>query len=201
MKLSRKLLLTLTLVVGLMGCMVNLASAQVLEEDESSYIPESGFFFSLEYGPYFLLPTSEQTGNLSPNVAGSFGGVQLGYLINKRFSLQFHFLTTQIGGSGQFGGANSSYIFNLSFAIHFANVNRLFFYFKAGGGLQLTLPELPNSSMLGFGAHGGLGLRYYTRLKHLSLGLELLAVIRLPFPAPTTLSFGLGLMPTLMYIF
>lgn len=205
MKLTRKWLLSL-LFFSLTGWFSQPASAQVLEEDEDSYI-QKGFFFSVEYGPYFFVAR----GRLAPtdltkpqsNIVGSFGGVQIGYGITQNFSLEFLFLTTQMSGSGQYGGGNGSYLFNLSTTISFVQIQRLFLYAKLGGGLQLTLPaETYGGSILGISAHGGLGLRFYTRLNHLSIGVEVLAVVHLPLTDKgIEVAVGFGLMPTILYTF
>lgn len=205
MKWYPKLLLALAF-VGLFALLAQPASAQVLEEDEESYVQQQGFFFSVEYGPYFFVARGRLANDnpLRPqaNIAGTFGGVQLGYRISPIFSLQFLFLTTQVPGNGQVGGANGSYMFNLSASISFVRINRVFLYAKLGGGLQLTLPEETYGSPLGIGVHGGLGVRWHTRLKHFSIGLEALAVVHLPLTDNgIEVAVGFGLMPTLMYIF
>ncbi len=205
MKWYSKLLLALAF-LGLFGLLAQPASAQVLEEDEESYIQQKGFFFSLEYGPYFFVArgrlANENPSLPQANIGGSSGGIQLGYRINPYFSLQFLFLTTQVPGNGQVGGANGSYMFNISASISFVRVNRVFFYAKLGGGLQLTTPEEAYNSLLGIGVHGGLGVRWHTRLKHFSIGLEALAVIHLPLTDNgIEVAAGFGVMPTLMYIF
>jgi len=61
---------------------------------------------------------------------------------------------------------------------------------------------------LGFAVHSGLGLRLYTRMRHFSIGLEVLALMRLPTTSimvngveESELAFGLGILPTLRYTF
>lgn len=205
MKWIRKWLLSL-LVLGLMGWLAQPVSAQVLEEDEDSYL-QRGFFFSVEYGPYFFVARGRLSNvdlrQPQANIVGSFGGVQIGYGITQHFSLEFLFLTTQMPGSPQYGGANGSYMFNLSSTISFVRIQRLFLYAKIGGGLQLTLPaETYGGSILGVSAHGGLGIRFYTRSNHLSIGLEALAIVHLPLTDKgIEVAVGFGLMPTLLYTF
>jgi len=107
----------------------SISSAQVLEEDTESYI-KHGFFFSLEYGPYMSIlkpPSLSSETRGQSDFLGTLGGIQAGYDINKNFSLQFLFLTTQVKGHSQRGGGSGSYIFNLSATYLFSNEAVFFF--------------------------------------------------------------------------
>jgi hypothetical protein len=186
--------------------------AQILEEDHNSYL-QQGFFFSVEYGPFFFIarPPSLDAGGLpgrpSSDIVGSFGGIQLGYDISERFALQFSFLTTQVRGDTQYGGGSGTYLFNLSAAFSFVRINRLFIYARAGAGLILALPEGVYQAP-GLAVHVGLGLRLYTKMRHFSFGAEILSTIRIPTSSikvgdldKPELAVGIGLLPYVRYTF
>lgn len=198
--LSRKLAIPLFALMLLMY-LPAVAQAQVLYDDKKSYV-QKGFFFSVEYGAYLdivkpgVLTTA---GGPSSGLLGHIGGISIGYDLADRFDLHFSFLSPQIGGDPQRGGGSASFLLSLGVTGYIVRSEQLYFYAKAGAGVMLVIPE----SLLGLTnvmAHGGLGLRYYTKMKHLSIGIEALALIRLPLDN-NGLALGIGIMPTLMYTF
>lgn len=184
------------------------ASAQYLEDDEKSYITK-GFFMSAEYGFYFFLvkPSAlDRPNGPQASLLGSMGGIEIGYDIADIFSLQFTFWAPSVRGNTQTGGGGANYLFNLGATIHFLRFKQLYVYGKLGAGLSLALPPEPGGE-LGLMIHAGLGIRYYTRLRHFSIGIEAIVLVRpvtfggTPAPGDSTLSLGLGLMPCLTYNF
>lgn len=174
----------------------------MLEEDKDSYI-KKGFFFSVEYGAYFNIIQGDKfsaPGALArPDLLGHLGGISLGFDLGDRFNIYGSFLTTHVGGDGQGGGANGTYLINLGATIYFLRAKQLYVYAKLGAGLMLVLPD--ENTPLGVMAHAGFGIRYYTRMRHLSIGIEALGFFRIPTDNVLGFTLGVGLMPTLMYTF
>lgn len=182
------------------------AHAQYLEEDPKSYV-RKGFFMSASYGLYIfaLKPSALSRENgAQASLIGTLGGIELGYDIADIFSLQFSFLAPAVSGDPQAGGGNGDYLFQLGATIHFVRLDQLYIYAKLGAGISLSLPDTNNN--LGLIVHLGLGVRYYTRARHLSVGIEVIGLLRpLTFGTASgtdsALSLGIGLMPTLTYNF
>ncbi len=182
------------------------ANAQFLEEDPKSYV-RKGFFMSASYGLYIfaLRPSALARENgAQANLIGTLGGIEIGFDIADIFSLQLSFLAPAVSGEPQAGGGNGDYLFQLGATIHFVRLDQLYIYAKLGAGVSLSLPDTKNN--LGLIVHLGLGLRYYTRARHLSVGIEAIGLLRpITFGqssgTDSVLSLGIGLMPTLTYNF
>ena len=202
----RRILLGSLVLLTLSTILPSRAQAQYLEEDTKSYV-NKGFFMSVSYGLYFFLlkPSSlDRPNGPQANLLGTLGGIELGYDIADIFSLQFSFSAPTVTGDPQAGGGNGDYLFQLGATIHFVRLEQLYIYAKLGAGISLSLPDPAGG--LGLIAHLGLGLRYYTKMRHLSVGIEVMGLLRpLTFGGvsgtDSALSFGLGLMPTLTYTF
>lgn len=174
---------------------------QVLEEDKDAYV-KKGFFFSVEYGPYInILKQGALSIEGGPQASslGHLGGIGVGFDLMDRLDLHLSFLTANIAGDGQKGGGSGTYLFNLGVTAYFVRLSQLYIFAKVGAGLKLILPN--DISDMGLMAHAALGIRYYTRSRHLSVGLEVLALIGIPFGPQDNLTLGLGIMPTLQYTF
>jgi hypothetical protein len=192
--------LLLSLCLALLSIRPAALRAQILE-DQKSYITK-GFFISAEYGAYLLVlkpnTLSVATGPQA-DLLGSLAGFELGYDLGDRFSLQFLFWSANVRGDVQQGGGSGTYLFNLGLTFHFARVNRLYIFAKLGAGLMLVLPSgIFNTP--GVMIHGGIGLRYYTRLRHFSFGIEALALFRPPTD-PAGMSLGVAILPSIFYTF
>ncbi|MCB9638820.1 MAG: adventurous gliding motility protein CglE [Myxococcales bacterium] len=202
----RRILFGLFAFSVLFGVFAPRAQAQYLEEDPKSYI-RKGFFMSASYGLYvFALKPSalSRENGAQASLIGTLGGLELGYDVADIFSLQFSFLAPAVTGDPQAGGGNGDYLFQLGATIHFLRLNQLYIYAKLGAGVSLSLPDTNNN--LGLIVHLGLGLKYYTRARHLSVGLEVIGLLRpLTFGgtsgSDSSLSLGIGVMPTLTYTF
>ena len=176
------------------------ASAQLLEEDEEAYVYK-GFFVGAEYGAYILAlkpSTLAKEGGAQSATFGSIAGIELGYDISQSFSLQLSFINTQLRGDAQKGGGNGTLLFNLGASIFFVRTGRMFVYAKLGAGLMMVVPSelLPTGVM----AHAGFGIRYFTRLRHFSFGIEVLGLFRPPL-TEEGMALGIGVLPTLTYTF
>lgn len=183
------------------------ASAQILEEDDSSYVYK-GFFMSAEYGLYIfalkpdsLIPNADTGRGASADLLGSVSGFDLGFDLNEMFALQFSFGTVNVRGGTQDGGGSTAMLFNGGVSIFFLR-SRLTFYARVGAGLAVTMPTgiLP----IGLMAHLGLGVRYFTRMKHFSISFEARGLFRPPLgdnSQGNTMSLGIGLLPSVTYTF
>ncbi len=168
---------------------------------------ERGFFTGLEVGYLHLLKTPVADPAVYP-YAGSDGGAAggvviglvVGYDINSRLAVALFASQGNATASASYGA------FNLTAAgadVRFAflglrdsnEVERLYFYLHARGGYVWTYPKglFGTTDVL---AQGGLGLEYYTRLRHFSLGL---AVDGLYFTKVK--ASGFSVVPTLRYTF
>lgn len=183
----------------LFSSVVPSASAQVLEESDESYIYK-GFFMTAEFGAFVLaLKPSDLNGSNGPNsdLIGIMSGFELGFDVGQVVSLQFTFWSTNVTGDVQAGGGVNALLLNLGATIHAVRSGRLSVYAKLGGGINLGFP----GTKIGVTAHGGLGVRFFTRLRHFSVGLEATALIGIPALDNTSLSVGIGVLPTITYTF
>ncbi len=177
------------------------AFAQILEEDETTYITK-GFFMNAEYGlylfavkPSILNPAEGQRGPQA-NTMGSVGGFDMGFDLSDMFAIQVSLSSVAVGGNVQTGGGTTALLASLGATIYFMKT-RFTVYGKLGAGLVLTFPsELGGTGLM---THAGLGFRYYTRLKHFSVALEARAFFRPP--VGSDLSLGIGLIPSISYTF
>ena len=78
----------------------------------------------------------------------------------------------------------------------FVTTERLFVFARAGGGYALWFPSDLTGATGSIHVDGGLGLEYYTKLRHVSVGVEADFQALL---APT--AFGISVYPTLKYTF
>ena len=182
---------------------------KVVEIDEV----ERGFFVSVDYGPTYYLPMTGAgyvTMNPSGTVPASRLGVRVGFDILNNIAVD----AFVIGGFQQ-GDINQDDIRagkttgDVAFiapgaAVRFAFVTteRVFAYARVGAGYALWVPPslagAPAGSTFFGSVHpdASLGVEYYTKLRHVSVGVEadFQALI-----AP--MAFGISIYPTLKYTF
>ena len=176
------------------------ASAQILEEDETTYVYK-GFFINAEYGLYLFAvkPTAlNPTDGKGPSAdsLGSVGGFDMGFDIAEMFAIQFSAWAVNIRGDVQGGGGTTALLASVGATIYFMKT-RFTVYGKLGAGLILTFPN--DLGGMGIMTHAGLGIRYYTRLKHFSVGVEARGFIRPPVGSDLTI--GIGVIPSISYTF
>lgn len=168
---------------------------------------ERGLFAAFEVGWLHLLETPVADPVSFP-YAGSDGGAAdglvvgllVGYDISSRLAISLFAWQGNATASPSYGAFNFTAAgADLRFAVvgmRDANeVERLYLYLHARGGYVWTYPKglFGDTDVL---AQGGLGLEYYTRLRHFSVGL---AVDGLYFT--TAKAAGFSVVPTLRYTF
>lgn len=168
---------------------------------------ERGFFVSVDYGPVYYLPL-DGAGmiNLNPTatVPGTRLGVRVGYDILNNIALDAFVLGTFNQGvinlddvkDGKTTGDVAVIAPGLGLRFAFVTTERLFVFARAGAGYGLWFPSELTGATGSIHVDGGLGVEYYTKLRHVSVGVEadFQALI-----APTAL--GVHVYPTLKYTF
>jgi opacity protein-like surface antigen len=204
------LILRSVLAVTLLGASLAFAQSTPTEAPGSGFSEiERGVFLGVYGGASFVTnPPADENGK-RPFSAGQTVGVELGYELGSRLAVSL-FVTgsVQREGSdyiGKSGGAASGDFSLLTpgaalrlSAVGFADdqgVKRTWLYLRGGVGYVMFTPKalLPDSDFLVF---AGPGLEYYTRLRHFSIGVELVGTMLAKSKA-----FGFSLTPTLRYAF
>ena len=176
---------------------------------------ERGVFLGLDVGPSFLTGAPAPAGTNSPFTTGVTVRLEVGLDIGRFVSLSLFFAGTTYGANADYVGASggnasgdfSSIAGGLAVrwnAIGFADsqgVQRTWLYLKAAAGYALLKPNAlfspdPTSGYGSILVFGGPGVQYYTRLRHFSVGVEVVASYLLK---PKT--FGFAVTPNLRYAF
>ncbi len=174
---------------------------------------ERGFFFSGR-GGLFAIVNPPGTG--SSFSMGQAAGVELGVDIGERLELSAFFLgssnrmSSSYQGlspegsvvSGDFGAFTPGAALKVRIVgfDEAQEVRRTWIYARAGAGVSFfTPPQL--LTQLGLLATGGLGLEYYTQLRHLVIGVEADFNLHLFFGSAVGPSFGFAVYPTVKYAF
>ena len=174
-----------------------------------------GVFFGLDIGAAFLTAAPAPSGQNRPFTSGATLRLEVGYDIGRFVSLSIFFAGNNysanadyVGNSGgTASGDFSSIATGLAVRWNFLgfadsqDVKRTWLYLKAGGGLALLKPNArfatdPTNSYGSTLVFGGPGLQYYTRLRHFSVGVEVVGSYLLK---PKT--FGFAITPNLRYAF
>lgn len=203
--------------VAAIGLLVSSAAmgqtgSKVLKDKEAITFNEieHGFYFGLSAAPYtyFLLNAPSSSGN-GPFSVGQAAQVELGVEFGDRLSVGLFVMGTAnragsdyIGRSGGLASGDFSSLvpgaaarvgiigFNDS-----QDVQRTWVYARLGAGYAMFAPKalLPDGDIYAF---LGLGLEYFTRLRHFSIGLEVMATGLI-----MNTSFGFAITPNLRYSF
>ncbi len=189
---------TLLLGVALMAPALALAQSQapgaapLLEKEAPVDEVERGFYLGADVGVSFLGGLPAAPGTPSPSSWGLMLRLEAGYDIGRYFTVSlFGAFAAYSAGSDYIGfsngvasGAFTQLIPGLAVrfnAIGFADgqgVQRTWLYVKAGAGWAFFQPQAlftptpATSSYSAFYAFAGLGVQYYTHLRHFSIGLE-----------------------------
>jgi len=170
---------------------------------------ERGIYFQLQGGVWYLLeaPTNKGSG---PRSFGRSLQMEFGYELGERVSLGVMLLGTfNPAGASYYGesvnseasGGFSSLTPGLSAKVGLVGfrdsqaVRRTWLYLRAAMGASFFFPKvlLPKMDYL---ANVGLGVEYYTRLRHFSVGLEASGIGLLRAG-----TFGFAITPSLRYAF
>jgi hypothetical protein len=170
----------------------SLSAAPLLEKEPPVDEVERGFYLGADVGVAFLGGLPAQAGTPSPSSWGMMLRLEAGYDIGRYVTVSlFGAFATYGAGSEYIGysegaasGAFSQLIPGLAVrfnALGFADsqgVQRTWLYVKAGAGWAFFQPQAlftatpATSSYSAFYAFGGVGVQYYTHLRHFSIGLE-----------------------------
>jgi len=168
---------------------------------------ERGFFMGMEAGGLMLLKTPTQDAVKFPYAGAEGGrssgvlvGLTAGFDIGSRVALAA-FATGTSQRAGVDYGAFDLLAAGLDLRVAFWDRSdrngwkRLFLYAHARGGYALTHPTglFGDSEVV---IAGGVGMEYFTQLRHFSVGLQLDAVYALSAGAP-----GVSLSPIVRYTF
>jgi hypothetical protein len=170
----------------------SVSAAPLLEKEAPIDEVERGFYLGADVGLSYLGALPAQAGTPSPSSFGMMLRLEAGYDIGRYFTVAlFGAFAAYSAGSdyigysdGQASGAFTQLIpgvdvrFN---ALGFADgqgVQRTWLYVKVGAGWAFFQPQAlftatpATSSYSAFYAFGGVGVQYYTHLRHFSIGVE-----------------------------
>jgi hypothetical protein len=170
----------------------SLAAAPLLEKEAPIDEVERGFYLGADAGLSFLSGLPAKAGTPSPSSAGMMLRLEAGYDIGRYLTVSlFGAFASYSAGSDYIGysqgnasGAFTQLIPGLALrfnALGFADgqgVQRTWLYVKAGAGWAFFQPSAlftitpATSSYSALYAFAGVGVQYYTHLRHFSIGLE-----------------------------
>lgn len=171
---------------------------------------ERGLFFGVGAGLSAITNPPAAADRQRPFSWGQSATVEVGYEVLDRFSLALFVMgsantasatytgfSQNQGASGDFTSLTPGLTARVSL-IGFADthgVDRTFLYLRAGAGYAMFWPKalLPDSEVMVF---GGPGIEYFTRLRHFSIGLEVMGSYLLTHAAT-----GFVVQPSLRYAF
>jgi len=172
---------------------------------------ERGLYVGTLAGPFFILNApADPAISPRPFAPGQVGGLEVGYDFGTFASAGLFLLGTANRAGSEYKGYNPTKGYSGDFAalvpgaalrvnvLGLADANqtrRTFLYARAGAGYALFSPRqlLPNPDILVF---GGVGVEYYTRLRHFSIGVEIAGTFLVSSQA-----LGFALTPSLRYAF
>jgi len=169
---------------------------------------ERGFFVGFEIGYHGILKTPVADPARFPYAPGGGGGraggllvgLSVGYDLTSRLALSLFALASDLKADPSYGafnvvGGGADVRFAVLASSDSNEVERLYGYVHARGGYTRTYPNglFGTNTLL---AQGGVGIEYYTRLRHFSVGV---ALDGLYYPEPKAAGFAVT--PTLRYTF
>jgi hypothetical protein len=145
---------------------------------------ERGFFFGVSGGAQYLRPPTPD-GKSLPFSSGQLAMVEIGYELGERVALSAFMMASVTRAGAEFGGFSngaasgdfSAFVPGAALrlnALGFSDsqgVQRSWLYVRGGAGYAMFSPTtlLPDPGTLLF---AGLGVEYFTPLRHFSVGLE-----------------------------
>jgi len=170
---------------------------------------ERGVYFGVNAGPFFILNPPADLGTPSPMSPGQLAQVEMGFDFGERLSVGVMLMGTAnragsdyVGlskglASGDFSALIPGAVAKVSlFGFNDSmDVKRWWIYARLGGGYAMFSPAalINSSSILVF---GGVGVEYFTRLRHFSVALEGNGHYFLSFG-----SLGFSIAPSVRYAF
>lgn len=169
---------------------------------------ERGFYFSVDAGvnyyAFLELPdfVKLNEGWIRP---GTRFGLRVGYDILNNINLEVfamanfnkNVIDADVLGQGNFSGDIAHFTPGIAGRFAFITTERLFAFVRLGVGYAFWFPrELAQDSIGSIHADASVGVEYYTKLRHLSVGVEVAAQgLFLP------MAFGVHIYPTVKYTF
>ena len=169
---------------------------------------ERGVYVAVDIGPNYYIPIDApgfvalNEGWLSP---GTRMDLRVGYDLLNNIQVEGFVLANFNSGqlhpdaiaTGKLTGDLAHFAPGIAGRFAFITTDRLFVYGRAGVGYAFWFPqELAQNSLGSFHVDGALGVEYYTKLRHISVGLEVAGQkLLLPF------AFGFQVYPTIKYTF
>lgn len=168
---------------------------------------ERGLFVSVDYGPNYYLPLSGAGMiNLNPTstTPGTRLGVRVGYDILNNIAVDAFVLGNFSTGvinlddvrDGKTTGDVAHIVPGLGVRFAFITTERLFVFARVGAGYALWFPSELTGAAGSIHTDASLGFEYYTKLRHVSVGVEADFQALL---SPTAI--GIHVYPTLKYTF
>jgi hypothetical protein len=203
----RPLLSVLTALALFTPCLALAQAAAPIEDKPAVKFEEveRGFFLEAQVGALVLFgPKADENSGISPGLSIQMG---LGYDITKSFSLGLFVLGSNIDTPSGFRSTNdkpgdvSAFTIGLLGSYAFwgrpddNGIDRLFLDAHAGAGVSLMGPKDVYESM-DILVRAGIGLEYFTRLRHFSVGVDLDFAYGV-----TNLGAGVLILPNMKYTF
>ncbi len=170
---------------------------------------ERGLYFGVTAGGWFIVNPPKSGNSAQPFSPGQMAQVEIGMDFGDRVSVGALVMGTanRAGAdyTGKSGGVASgdfssiapggAFRFNLVGFDDSQDVRRTWIYVRGGAAFAFFSPKplLPDPDVVLF---GGLGVEYYTRLRHFSIGVEVAPAFLL-----TNASVGFAVSPNLRYAF
>jgi hypothetical protein len=168
---------------------------------------ERGFFVSLDAGPAYYMPLGgDGFVNLNPTgvTPATRFGVRVGYDVLNNIAVDAFVLGTFQSGvlnlddlrDGKLTGDLAHIVPGVGARFAFVTTERVFAYGRVGVGYALWLPSELAGATGSIHADAALGIEYYTKLRHVSVGVEAdVQALLLP------MAFGVHVYPTFKYTF
>jgi hypothetical protein len=169
---------------------------------------ERGLFVGFEIGYHSVLKTPVADPAHFPyapsggggRAGGLLVGLSVGYDLSSRLALSLFALASELKADPSYGafnvvGGGADVRFAVFASADSNDVERLYGYVHARGGYARTYPNGLFGTNTGL-AQGGIGIEYYTRLRHFSVGVALDGLYYLEPKAA-----GFAVTPTLRYTF
>jgi len=168
---------------------------------------ERGVFFSVDYGPAYFIPLAGD-GFLDLNPTGTVPAsrlsIRVGYDIANNIAVDGFVLGVFQQGNidldevreGKTTGDLAHIAPGLAVRFSFITTERVFAYARVGAGYALWFPSDLAGAVGSVHTDASIGVEYYTKLRHVSVGVEAdFQALLLP------MTFGVHVYPTIKYTF
>lgn len=166
---------------------------------------ERGLYLDLEYGPFYQVALADAPQKMCLPCIGTQIGVRFGYDILNNLAvgwfLRGSYAQFQTDPTVPYSGDLASYYTGISARFSYITADTFHATVRGGVGPAVFTPtETAGSPSIpvGLGADLGLGIEYFTRLRHLSIGIEFSTMALM---ADTFFNLGFALLPTVKMTF